>query len=71
MGFECPDELWLMEYHKAMGFRCLPSLRTAKSYGLLQIMGYQSYGLRQSWLYMQSCVYAVKAGPNISTEGEL
>jgi hypothetical protein len=40
-----PQNVWAMEFQRVMGFNWEPPWWTAKTYGLLQIMGYDSYGL--------------------------
>jgi hypothetical protein len=47
-----PKLLWVMGYYGFMAFKAATNLVDPKKYGLLQVMGFHGYGLRQVLLYV-------------------
>ena len=44
-GLWTPEKVWVMGYHKFMGFPPFPDSGMAKMYGVSGDMGYKEYGL--------------------------
>ena len=52
MGFS-GQGVWVMGYHGFMGYSLRTKVVDRKMYGVLEVMGYDRYGLRQVRLYIE------------------